>query len=36
LHSDIDDKLLMELIDDSYQLVVESLPKKIKYEIEVG
>jgi len=36
LLSDVDDKLLMELIDDSYQLVVESLPKKIKYEIEVG
>lgn len=36
LHSDVDDKLLMELIDHSYQLVFESLPKKLQHEIEMG
>jgi predicted DNA-binding protein (MmcQ/YjbR family) len=36
LHSDVDDKLLIELIDHSYQLVFDSLPKKVQYEIEMG
>jgi predicted DNA-binding protein (MmcQ/YjbR family) len=33
---DVDDKLLMELIDHSYHLIVESLPKKVRNEVEVG
>lgn len=36
LHADVDDKLMMELIDHSYQLIVESLPKKVRNEIEMG
>ncbi|MBU3659486.1 MAG: MmcQ/YjbR family DNA-binding protein [Flavobacteriales bacterium] len=36
LHSDVDDKLLFELIDHSYQLIVDSLPKKVRNEIEMG
>ena len=35
-NSDIDDKLLFELINDSYDLVFESLPKKVRNEVEVG
>jgi len=36
LISDVDDKLLFELIDHSYQLVFDALPKKVKNEIEMG
>lgn len=36
LHSDVDDKMLFELIDHSYQLIVDSLPKKVRNEIEMG
>ncbi len=36
LQSDVDDKLLMELIDHSYDLVVASLSKKVRNEIEMG
>jgi predicted DNA-binding protein (MmcQ/YjbR family) len=31
--SDVEDKLLMELIDHSYDLVVTSLPKKTKIDL---
>jgi predicted DNA-binding protein (MmcQ/YjbR family) len=36
LHLDVDDRLLMELIEHSYRLVFESLPKKVQHEIEMG
>ncbi len=36
MQSDVDDKLLIELIEHSYKLVFESLPKKVQYEIEMG
>ena len=32
-HGSIPDKLLMQWIDDSYGLVVEGLPKKLKGEL---
>lgn len=35
-NSDIDDKLLFELINHSYDLVFESLPKSVRNEVEVG
>lgn len=34
VHSDVTDNLLFELIDHSYCLVYESLPKKLRLEIE--
>lgn len=36
LFSDLDDNLLKELIDHSYQLVLSSLSKKIRDEIALG
>jgi predicted DNA-binding protein (MmcQ/YjbR family) len=36
LFSDLDDNLLKELIDHSYQLVLNSLSKKIRDEITLG
>ena len=36
MQSDVDDKLIIELIDHSYDLVVASLPKKVRNEIEMG
>ena len=33
--SDIDDELLKELIQHSYELIVESLPKKSKQELKL-
>jgi len=33
---DVDDQLLRQLIQDSYNLVFDNLTKKIKNEIEVG
>lgn len=36
LFSDLDDQLLKALIDHSYQLVLSSLPKKTRDEIEMG
>ena len=36
LFSDLDDQLLKELIDHSYNLVLNSLPKKIRDEIALG
>ncbi|WP_130735776.1 MmcQ/YjbR family DNA-binding protein [Flavobacterium sp. J27] len=33
-HSDVPTKMMVELINHSYDLVFESLPKKIKQEIE--
>lgn len=36
LFSDLDDQRLKELIDHSYQLVLSSLPKKTRDEIEMG
>ena len=36
LHNDVDDLLLKELIQHSYTLVVASLPKKVRNEIEMG
>ena len=36
IQSDVNDKLFMELIDHSYDLVVVSLPKKVRNEIEMG
>jgi predicted DNA-binding protein (MmcQ/YjbR family) len=32
LNEDVSDKLLLELIDHSYELVYASLPKKVRYE----
>lgn len=31
---DVTDKMMYELIDHSYQLIVDSLPKKLKLELE--
>jgi predicted DNA-binding protein (MmcQ/YjbR family) len=36
LFSDLDDQLLKELIDHSYSLVLNSLPKKTRDEIALG
>ena len=36
LFSDLDDQLMKELIDHSYNLVLNSLPKKIRDEIALG
>jgi predicted DNA-binding protein (MmcQ/YjbR family) len=36
LFSDLDDQLLKELIDHSYNLVLNSLPKKTRDEIAMG
>jgi predicted DNA-binding protein (MmcQ/YjbR family) len=36
LFSDLDDQLLKELIDHSYNLVLNSLPKKTRDEIALG
>ena len=36
LFSDLDDQLLKELIDHSYNLVLNSLPKKTRDEITLG
>ena len=36
LFQDVDDKLLYQLIDHSYELVYNSLPKKIRDEIALG
>lgn len=36
LNSDVTDLLLYELINDSYQLVFESLSKKLQHEIALG
>jgi predicted DNA-binding protein (MmcQ/YjbR family) len=33
---DVDDQLLRQLIQDSYNLVFDKLTKKIKNEIEMG
>ena len=32
-HSDVNDKLLKQMIDDSYNLVIQGLPKKTKLEL---
>jgi len=34
IHEDVDDLLFFELIDHSYQLVLLSLPKKIRLELQ--
>jgi predicted DNA-binding protein (MmcQ/YjbR family) len=34
LNGDVDNKLIMELISHSYEIIFQSLPKKIKTEIE--
>jgi predicted DNA-binding protein (MmcQ/YjbR family) len=36
LNSDVDQKLFLELLDDSYQLVFNSLSKKIRNELTLG
>ena len=36
LNADVSDVLIRELIDHSYQLVFQSLPKKLRYEITLG
>jgi predicted DNA-binding protein (MmcQ/YjbR family) len=36
IQSDVDDKLFIELVDHSYDLIVTSLPKKVRNEIEMG
>ena len=36
LNSDVDQKLFLELIDDSYQLVFNSLSKKTRNELTLG
>jgi predicted DNA-binding protein (MmcQ/YjbR family) len=36
LNEDVDDQLLKELIDHSYFLVFQSLPKKIRDEVALG
>ena len=36
LNRDLSDVLLKELVDHSYSLVVENLPKKIKNEFALG
>lgn len=36
MNSDVDDKLILELIDHSYDLVYGSLPKKIRDEYPLG
>jgi predicted DNA-binding protein (MmcQ/YjbR family) len=36
LNEDVDDQLLKELIDHSYLLVFQSLPKKIRDEVALG
>lgn len=33
-HSDVGDDLLIELTDHSYQLIVDSLPKKLRLELQ--
>ncbi len=32
-HSDVNDKLLKQMIDESYNLVIQGLPKKTKLEL---
>lgn len=34
VNTDVDDKLVLELIDESYQLIVSSLTKKLKEELK--
>ncbi len=34
VNTDVSDRLLLELVDDSYKLVVSSLTKKLKEELE--
>lgn len=36
IHSDVPEKLILELIDHSYDLVVKSLTKKQRNELSVG
>jgi len=36
VNEDVPDSLLQELISASYTLVYDSLPKKLKYELEMG
>lgn len=36
VNQDVDDRLLYELIDHSYDLIVESLPKKLRDELSLG
>lgn len=36
VHSDVPEKLMLDLIDDSYTLVYNSLPKRIKHELALG
>lgn len=36
INSDVSDQLLKEMIDDSYQLVFLSLPKKLRDELAMG
>jgi predicted DNA-binding protein (MmcQ/YjbR family) len=36
VNEDVPDTLLQELISASYTLVYDSLPKKLKYELEMG
>ncbi len=36
LNEDVSDTLLQELINESYALVYDSLPKKVKHELEMG
>lgn len=36
LNEDVSDTLLQELISESYTLVYDSLPKKVKHELEMG
>ena len=36
VNEDVTDTLLQELISASYQLVYDSLPKKVKHELEMG
>lgn len=35
LDADFDDSLVRELIRDSYELIVKSLPKKLQHELQV-
>lgn len=36
VNADVPEKLLLDLIDDSYTLVYNSLPKKVKNELALG
>jgi predicted DNA-binding protein (MmcQ/YjbR family) len=36
MNEDVPDSLVLELISQSYQLVYDALPKKVKHEFEMG